>query len=311
MTKPLIAVVTAGQGAQKPRLLTPWLKVPGVAEKLAAWSAQADVDLVELGTRANAETLAATENAQPLLVCLGVLISDLLTDRNTVLAGHSVGELTAACLAGALDPGTAIALARRRGLAMAQACDLRPTTMAAVISGNPEHVLHRLSDLGLTAANINGGGQIVAAGATEAVDELMSTPPDGTAVKQLRVAGAFHTTYMAPAQDAFAHAAQDVTFSDPQHPIISNLDGQEVRSGSDLRERLIAQVTAPVRWDLCLQQIAERQPELAISAPPGKVQASLLSRQIPDLATVCITTPREAAQAALRIDQSVSILQGA
>ena len=138
MTKPLIAVVTAGQGAQKPRLLTPWLKVPGVTEKLAAWSAQADVDLVELGTRANAETLAATENAQPLLVCLGVLVSDLLTDQNIVLAGHSVGELTAACLAGVVDPGTAVTLARRRGLAMARACALHPTTMAAIIGDNPD-----------------------------------------------------------------------------------------------------------------------------------------------------------------------------
>ncbi|MSS44606.1 ACP S-malonyltransferase [Cutibacterium sp. WCA-380-WT-3A] len=306
-----IAVVAAGQGAQKPRMLTGWLKLPGVREAVTSWSEQADVDLIELGTKADADTLAATENAQPILVCLGVLISDMLADKDLVLAGHSVGELTAACLAGVVDPGTAVTLARRRGLAMARACAAEPTTMAAVIGGNPDDVVSRLTDLGLSAANINGAGQIVAAGPVDAVAKLVAEPPAGTAVKQLHVAGAFHTAYMEPAQEAFAQAAHEITFSDPKYPIISNLDGQEVRSGDELRDRLIAQVTAPVRWDLCLKQLAARQPDLAISAPPGKVQASLLSRQIPSLRTLCVTTPRDATQAAAQLEELSPVLQEA
>lgn len=292
----MYALLTPGQGAQFPRMLRPWLRDPRAVDLLKSWSRTADVDLVHLGTKAGAEEIARTENAQPLLVAQALLLRELLpltTTARWIMAGHSVGELAAAAFAGALTPEDAVSLARARGMAMARACSLAPTTMAAVIGGTPESVVSRLHDIDLTAANYNGAGQVVAAGLIENVDRLKQDPPEGAAVRQLAVAGAFHTSYMKPARAEFERAADRIRFHDATHPLLSNLDGQLITNGIEIRERLIAQLTAPVRWDLCLTSLGTFSPELVVAAPPGRVMTGLMTRHLPDLRTLCVQTPKD------------------
>lgn len=302
----MITLLAPGQGAQTPRMLTPWLRDPGVREQLASWSQLIDIDLVGLGTDAPAGDIARTENTQPLLVAQGLLAADLpFTDA--LVAGHSVGELTAAVFAGVLDAADAIRLAAARGAAMADACRRTATSMAAVIGGEPETVLDHLHDLGLQPANFNGPGQIVAAGAVEAVAALLARPLPGTAVKELAVAGAFHTHFMDEAQQRFADVADGITFHDARLPMVSNLDGQPVTAGAEVRRRLVTQITAPVRWDLCLATIASHEPRLAIAAPPGRVLSGIIARQMPHLRCISITTPRDLAAAQHAIARADSL----
>ena len=291
----MYALLTPGQGSQFPRMLRPWLRDPHAVDLLRSWSRTADVDLVHLGTKAGTEEIARTENAQPLLVAQALLLRDLLplTTTRWIMAGHSVGELAAAAFAGALAPEDAVSLARARGMAMAQACSLAPTTMAAVIGGTPESIVSRLHEIGLTAANYNGAGQVVAAGLIENVNRLKQDPPKGTKVHQLSVAGAFHTSYMKPARAEFERAADRIRFHDVTHPLLSNLDGRLVTNGVEIRERLIAQLTVPVRWDLCLTTLGTFSPELVVAAPPGRVMTGLMTRRFPDLRTLCVQTPKD------------------
>lgn len=295
MRSAMYALIAPGQGAQLPRMLSPWLRDPHVVDLLRSWSQAADVDLIRLGTKASAEEIARTENAQPLLVAQALLLRDLLplTTVRWIMAGHSVGELAAATFAGALAPEDAVSLARARGMAMARACSLTPTTMAAIIGGTPESIVSRLHDLDLTMANHNGAGQVVAAGLIENVDRLKQNPPEGAAVRQLAVAGAFHTSYMKPARAEFEKAVDHTQFRDAVHPLLSNLDGKLVTNGVEIRERLIAQLTAPVRWDLCLTTLRTVSPELVVAAPPGRVMAGLMSRHSPDLTVLCVQNPKD------------------
>lgn len=291
----MYALLAPGQGAQTPRMFRPWLRDPRTACLLASWSHAADVDLVHLGTKAGAEEIAQTENTQPLLVAQAMIILDYLplAAAQWVVAGHSVGELAAAAFAGVLAPEDAVSLARARGMAMAHACSLAPTTMAAVIGGAPEVVISHLHGIGLTVANHNGAGQVVAAGLVEDVECLKQDPPKGTAVRQLAVAGAFHTSYMQSAQTEFAAAADRVRFRDAVHPMLSNLDGRLVTAGAEIRERLVTQLTSSVHWDLCLASLGELSPELVVAAPPGRVVTGMVTRQLPELRTLCVQSPRD------------------
>lgn len=291
----MYALLTPGQGAQLPRMLQPWLRNPRVAELIECWSQAAGVDLVHLGTKAGPEEIAQTENTQPLLVAQALVLHHQLplAQHEWIVAGHSVGELAAAAFAGVLSPEDAVSLARARGIAMRRACSLTPTTMAAIIGGVPEAVTAHLQDLGLEIANHNGGGQIVAAGTTEDVNRLRQNPPEGATVRQLAVAGAFHTKHMEPARVEFAEAAERVHFRDGDHCMISNLDGHPIRHGSEIRERLIAQLTAPVRWDLCLTTLGKHNPELIVAAPPGRVMTGMVTRQLPTVPCLCVQVPKD------------------
>jgi len=206
----VIAVFAPGQGAQSPGMLTPWLELPGVADQLAGLSEAAGLDLERLGTEAGAEEIKDTAVTQPLIVALGLIVAsqlDLDATGERVVAGHSVGELTAAAVSGALTPAAAVAFAARRGAEMAAACALTPTGMSAVLGGDPDEVLACIEAAGLTPANRNGAGQIVAAGALGALEKLAADHPAGARVRPLAVAGAFHTHFMAPAADALAEYA--------------------------------------------------------------------------------------------------------
>jgi [acyl-carrier-protein] S-malonyltransferase len=293
----VLVLVAPGQGAQTPGFLTPWLELPGAADRLALWSQAAELDLVHYGTKAGAEEIRDTKVAQPLLVAAGLLSAAALGVAPDLLAGHSVGEITAAALAGVLAEQDAVAFTAARGRAMAQAAAVTETGMSAVLGGDRDAVVAHLRSLGLTPANINGGGQIVAAGTAEQLAALAANKPERTRVIPLKVAGAFHTAHMAPAVAALEALAPTLTVADPKIPYVSNADGQAVDSGADVVRRLVAQVSNPVRWDLCMETFAERGVTALIEVAPGGTLTGLAKRALPGVRTVALKTPDDLAAA--------------
>jgi [acyl-carrier-protein] S-malonyltransferase len=288
----VLAVLSPGQGAQKPGFLTPWLALDGVEAQLRGWSALAGVDLVHLGTDADAEEIKDTAKTQPLLTAAALIAAgQFQLPEACVVAGHSVGELGAAAIAGALSPEDAIAFAGVRGREMAAACALEPTGMAAVLGGDETEVLAAIADSGLYPANRNGAGQIVAAGAVGGLDKLVAGAPARAKVIKLQVAGAFHTPYMAPAEQALSAVAGGITPSDPAKILLSNADGAAVASGAELLGRLVRQVTAPVRWDLVMANLAEIGVTGVLELPPAGTLAGLVKRAVKGLEIVTVNTP--------------------
>ena len=297
----VIAVLAPGQGAQTPGMLAPWLELPEAAQTVERYGELTGLDMIRLGTTAGAEEIKDTAVTQPLVVALGLLAAqllDLVSDDNTlVTAGHSVGELTATAVAGALEADEAIALAARRGAEMAAACALAATGMSAVLGGDQDEVVAAIAALGLTAANRNGAGQIVAAGALDALAKLGDEPPAGARVRPLPVAGAFHTHYMAPAEEALARYATTLTARDPAQLLVSNADGTAIADGSSVLLRLVRQVTRPVRWDLCQHTLRDIGVTAAIELPPAGTLAGLAKRELPGVDVVTIKTPDDLAKA--------------
>jgi [acyl-carrier-protein] S-malonyltransferase len=279
----VLAVLSPGQGSQKPGFLSPWLDLAGSEARLRWWSALAGVDVIHLGTKADAEEIRDTARTQPLLVAAALLAAEHLPLYDVgLVAGHSVGELGAAALAGVLPAEAAITLAGVRGREMAAACALEPTGMSAVLGGDPDEVLAVIDKLGLYPGNRNGAGQIVAAGARDALATLAEEPPAKARIIALQVAGAFHTPYMAPAEHALAAVAGGVTVADPARIIVSNLDGSAVIHGREMLQRLVRQVTAPVRWDLCMKTLHDLDVTGVIELPPAGTLAGLIKRELKD-----------------------------
>ncbi|MFR9729450.1 ACP S-malonyltransferase [Saccharopolyspora sp. MS10] len=292
----VIALLAPGQGSQTPGMLSPWLELDGARERVAAWSENAGLDLVRLGTTADADEIKDTAVTQPLVVALSLLAAEQLRARfdipsDTPVAGHSVGELAAAGIAGVLSPEDAIALASVRGREMAAACALEPTSMSAVLGGDPDEVVRHLEVLGLDPANRNGAGQIVAAGRKPALEALAEEPLTGTKVRPLAVAGAFHTRFMAPAQDAFGAQADKTAAADPALPLLSNSDGSVVTSGAEFLRLLVSQITRPVRWDSCVATLAERGVRAVVEFPPAGALTGLVRRELKGTKTVALKKP--------------------
>jgi [acyl-carrier-protein] S-malonyltransferase len=289
-------------------MLAPWLELEGTRERLTAWSERTGLDLVELGTVADAEAIQDTAVTQPLVVAASVLAYEVLAQRfelpdDVVVAGHSVGELAAAAVAGVLDADDAVALAAVRGREMAAACELAPTGMAAVMGGTPDEVVAWLAEHDLGAANINGAGQIVAAGPVEAVDKILADKPDFVKkVIKLKVAGAFHTGYMAPAQEKLREKAKDITVKDPARTLLSNADGQRVDSGAEMLDRLVDQVTLSVRWDLCQHTMKELGVHATAELPPAGALTGLARRELKGIRTAALKTPDD-------LEKVASVLQ--
>jgi len=289
----VLVLVAPGQGAQTPGFLTPWLDLPGAADRVAAWSDAIGLDLAHYGTQADADAIRDTAVAQPLLVAAGILSATALGDITPgAVAGHSVGEITAAYFAGVLDDSAALTLVRKRGLAMADAAAITETGMSALLGGDPEISVAHLEKLGLTPANVNGAGQIVAAGTLEQLAALAEDKPEGVRkVVPLKVAGAFHTHHMAPAVDALAKAAADLTPGDPKLPYVSNKDGRTVATGAEILERLVGQVANPVRWDLCMETFKELGVTALVEVCPGGTLTGLAKRALPGVKTLALKTP--------------------
>ncbi|WP_405597233.1 ACP S-malonyltransferase [Streptomyces sp. NBC_01410] len=288
----MLVLVAPGQGAQTPGFLTPWLDLPGAADRIAAWSDAIEFDLAHYGTKADADEIRDTAVAQPLLVAAGLLSAAALGDvRPGAVAGHSVGEITAAAFAGVLDEVAALGFVRTRGLAMAEAAAVTETGMSAVLGGDPDQVMAHLESLGLTAANVNGAGQIVAAGTAEQLAALAENKPEKARVIALKVAGAFHTHHMAPAVATLQEAAENLTVSDPVLPYISNKDGRTVSTGDQVIARLVGQVANPVRWDLCMETFKNQGVSALIEVCPGGTLTGLAKRALPGVQTLALKTP--------------------
>lgn len=289
----MLVLVAPGQGAQTPGFLTPWLELPGAADRVAAWSDAIGLDLVHYGTQADADAIRDTAVAQPLLVAAGILSASALGEvAPDAVAGHSVGEITAAAFAGVLSDTAALSLVRTRGQAMAEAAAITPTGMSALLGGDPEVSAEHLKKLGLTPANVNGAGQIVAAGTLEQLAELNENKPEGVRkVVPLKVAGAFHTHHMAPAVDRLAEAAKALEPADPKVAYVSNKDGGTVTSGREVLDRLVGQVANPVRWDLCMQTFQELGATALIEVCPGGTLTGLAKRALPGVKTLALKTP--------------------
>lgn len=307
----MIAIFAPGQGAQTPGMLAPWLELPGVAEQVAEFSELSGLDLARLGTTASAEQIKDTAVTQPLIVALGAVVATRLgLDTDTVVAGHSVGELTAAAVSGALSAGEAVAFAARRGSEMAAACALTPTGMSALLGGDPDEVVAGIEAAGLTAANRNGAGQIVAAGALDALEKLAAEPPAGARVRLLQVAGAFHTHFMSPAEAALHTYAMQLRPSDPRPILLSNTDGSAVTTGHELIARLVRQVTLPVRWDLCLKTCADLGVTAAIELAPAGTLTGIAKRELPGIDLLAVKTPDDLDKARTLVDSRPQHGQG-
>ncbi|GBQ03751.1 ACP S-malonyltransferase [Streptomyces spongiicola] len=289
----MLVLVAPGQGAQAPGFLTPWLELPGASDRIAAWSDAIGLDLAHYGTKADADEIRDTAVAQPLLVAAGLLSASALGDAvPDAVAGHSVGEITAAVFAGVLRPTAALRLVRTRGLAMAEAAAVTETGMSALLGGDPEVSAAHLEKLGLTAANVNGAGQIVAAGTREQLAALEADKPEGVRkVVALKVAGAFHTHHMAPAVARLEEAAASLAPADPKVRYVSNKDGRTVATGGEVVSRLVGQVANPVRWDLCMETFKELGVTALVEVCPGGTLTGLAKRALPGVATLALKTP--------------------
>ncbi|MFZ3497426.1 ACP S-malonyltransferase [Streptomyces sp. 5.8] len=307
----MLVLVAPGQGAQTPGFLTPWLELPGAADRVAGWSDAIGLDLAHYGTKADADEIRDTAVAQPLLVAAGLLAAAELTAVPAVgptafgaVAGHSVGEITAAAYAGVLSDTDALSFVRTRGLAMAEAAGITATGMAAVLGGDTDVVVAHLEKLGLTPANVNGAGQIVAAGTMEQIAALEAEKPEGSLkVVALKVAGAFHTHHMAPAVAGLEKAAAALSPADPALTYVSNKDGQVVTTGADVVARLVGQVANPVRWDLCMETFAALGVTGIVELSPGGTLTGLAKRALKGVPSVALKTPDDLEKAAALVSE--------
>ncbi|MRG58341.1 acyltransferase domain-containing protein [Agromyces sp. CFH 90414] len=292
----MIVVVCPGQGSQTPGFLSPWLADSAFAERLAGLSEAAGVDLARHGTESDADTIRDTAVAQPLIVAagiltLGALLADGRAERLGGIAGHSVGEITAAAGSGVLADDDAMRFVAARGRAMADAAALESTGMSAVIGADESALLARLAELGLEPANFNGGGQVVVAGAVGALEALRAEPPAGARVIPLQVAGAFHTRYMASAVERLAEVAATLSPADPTLPLWTNRDGRVVTSGAEFLDLLVGQVSSPVRWDRCMAAFADAGVTGVIEVAPAGALVGLAKRGLKGVPTVAVKTP--------------------
>ena len=275
----MLAIIAPGQGSQTPGMLNSWIENPELKALIESWSQAIDLDLLHLGTSADADEIKDTANAQPLIVATSLLGAHALGVSNfAVTSGHSVGELAAAALSGAISSNDALSLVRSRGVEMAKAAAASPAGMSAVLGGDRTEVLSVLAGLNLVAANDNGAGQIVAAGDLAALAELAENPPASARVRALAVAGAFHTSYMQPAVQPLRDKAATIATHQMQIDVISNKDGAIIKDGAELLTRIVNQIANPVRWDLCMESMKSIGVTGVIELPPAGTLVGLLKR---------------------------------
>jgi [acyl-carrier-protein] S-malonyltransferase len=294
----VLVIVAPGQGAQSPGFLKPWLEDPTFASRFDWLSTVSGIDLAHHGTESDAETIRATEIAQPLLVATGLVAALELFPHPAdafsmigAVTGHSVGELTAAAGARVITAEQAMVLVRERGRAMAEAAAATPTGMTAVLGGDRDDVLAALDKHGLTAANDNGPGQVVAAGTREQLEALADDPPAKARLTPLSVAGAFHTEHMSPAVGHLAGLARSVSVHDPRTPLISNKDGQVIHDGREVLARIVGQIANPVRWDLCMETMLDLGVTGLLEMPPAGTLSGIAKRAMKGVETFALKTP--------------------
>ena len=290
----MLAIIAPGQGSQTPGMLNSWIQDPSLKDLLLSWSDAIGLDLLHLGTNADAEEIKDTANAQPLIVAASLLGAHALGIKNfAVTSGHSVGELAAAALSGAISESDALRIVRTRGLEMAKAAATSPSGMSAVLGGDRTEVLAAIAALKLIAANDNGAGQIVAAGDLHALGSLNENPPAGARVRALAVAGAFHTQFMQPAVEPLRALATTVPTHSVVIQVISNKDGQVVRDGAEVLNRIVNQIANPVRWDLCMETLKSLDVTGVIELPPAGTLVGLLKRAASEIETFALKSAND------------------
>jgi [acyl-carrier-protein] S-malonyltransferase len=285
----VLAIIAPGQGSQTPGMFNSWIADPSLKALLVSWSDAIDLDLLHLGTVADAEEIKDTANAQPLIVAASLLGAHALGIKNyAVTSGHSVGELAAAAISGAISENDALTIVRARGVEMAKAAAASPAGMSAVLGGDRTEVLATIAALKLVAANDNGAGQIVAAGDLGALATLNENPPAGARVRALAVAGAFHTEFMRAAVEPLSTLAANMTIHPVSIQVISNKDGQVVTDGAEVLNRIVNQIANPVRWDLCMETLKSLGVTGVIELPPAGTLVGLLKRAASEIETFAL-----------------------
>lgn len=305
----MIAIVCPGQGAQTPGFFAPWLELPDFRTAIEQMQDAAKFDLIKHGTVSDADTIRDTAVAQPLIVAAGIATAATLFSGKSAhevgiagVSGHSVGEITAAAIAGIFSAEQAIQFVKVRADAMADAAAIQPTSMAAIVGGEQSIIEARLAELELEPANYNGSGQIVAAGAADAIAALQAEGPAGARVIPLQVAGAFHTRFMAPAVSILGDYASGVEASDPATKIWTNAGGRLITSGSEFKDLLVKQISSPVRWDLCMAAMLEAGVTAIIEVSPAGTLTGLAKRAMPGVEAVAVKTPENLEAALALID---------
>ena len=294
----MLAIIAPGQGSQTPGMLNSWIQDASLKALLVSWSDAIGLDLLHLGTVADAEEIKDTANAQPLIVAASLLGAHALGIKKfAVTSGHSVGEIAAAALSGAITESDALTLVRARGLEMAQTAASSPSGMSAILGGDRTEVLAAISALNLVAANDNGAGQIVAAGDLQALSSLNENPPTGSRVRALAVAGAFHTHFMQPAVEPLRTLASAIATHQVGIEVISNKDGQVVTAGAEVLSRIVDQIANPVRWDLCMETLKSLGVTGVIELPPAGTLVGLLKRAAPEIETFALKSADDVAAA--------------
>lgn len=303
----MLVILAPGQGSQKPGFMSSWLEIPAFKSKLEEFSSTISIDLIAHGAISDEETIRDTAIAQPLIVGASIATAALLDTRNVSgVAGHSVGEVSAAAISNVLSDIQAMQLVNIRAKAMAQAAsNSEPTSMAAVLGGDQDIVLARLSELGLSPANYNGAGQIVAAGSKSGIEKLVAEGPQGSKVIPLSVAGAFHTSYMSPAVSELETYTSSVDASNPDIKVWSNQNGQLVSNGQEFIKLIVGQVANSVRWDLCMAAMVEAGVTAVIEVSPAGTLAGLAKRGMPGVEIVALKEPKDLELAQELINRSV------
>jgi len=285
----MLAIIAPGQGSQTPGMFNSWIADPSLKALLGSWSEAIGLDLLRLGTIADAEEIKDTANAQPLIVAASLLGAHALGVKNfAVTSGHSVGELAAAALSGAISESDALMIVRARGIEMAKAAAISPSGMSAVLGGDRTEVLAAIAGLKLVAANDNGAGQVVSAGDLQALASLNENPPAGARVRALAVAGAFHTQFMQTAVEPLRALATTVATHPVSIQVVSNKDGQVVTDGAEVLNRIVNQIANPVRWDLCMETLKSQGVTGVIELPPAGTLVGLLKRAASEIETFAL-----------------------
>ena len=285
----MLAIIAPGQGSQTPGMLNSWIQDPALKKLIATWSYAIGLDLLHLGTNADADEIKDTANAQPLIVATSLLGAHALGIKQFAFtSGHSVGELAAAALSGAISEIDALRIVRTRGIEMAKAAAASTAGMSAVLGGDRAEVLSAIAALDLVAANDNGAGQIVAAGYLGSLSQLGENPPAGARVRALAVAGAFHTPFMQPAVEPLRALTSSIATQNVLIQVISNKDGQVITAGTEVLNRIVNQIANPVRWDLCMETMKSMGITGVIELPPAGTLVGLLKRAASEIETFAL-----------------------
>ncbi|MEE4000717.1 ACP S-malonyltransferase [Tenacibaculum sp. FZY0031] len=231
-----------------------------------------------------AEELKETKVTQPAIFLHSVILAKVLGNdfKPEMVAGHSLGELSALVANGVLSFEDGLRLVSKRALAMQKACEVQPSTMAAVL-GLEDVVVEEVCDSiegVVVAANYNCPGQLVISGEIEAVEKACEVLKEKGAKRALLlpVGGAFHSPMMEPAREELAAAIEETTFNEPMCPVYQNVVAKAVTNPTEIKENLIAQLTAPVKWTQCVQaMIADGGTEF-VEVGPGKVLQGLMRK---------------------------------